>query len=200
MKTTRVLFDGRPLSDPHSSHRGIGVFTRSLLGKLAGFNELAVGALVQRGTELPGGDPVVRPPEAPIIAPVPYLLYVGVYGPHKGYAEVFEVISEPARLGFPHRLKVVGTLNPWREQQIAGLLEGCRHPERVDLMGFVSNDELRALYGSASALIVTSRCEGFGLPALEAMATGTPVIAFANTALPEVIGTGGTLVPDGDVP
>jgi len=122
-----------------------------------------------------------------------------VYGPHKGYAEAFEVISELARVGFPHRLKVVGTLNPWREQQIAGLLEGCRHPEHVDLMGFVSNDELRALYGSASALIVTSRCEGFGLPALEAMATGTPVIAFANTALPEVIGTGGTLVPDGDV-
>jgi glycosyltransferase involved in cell wall biosynthesis len=46
---------------------------------------------------------------------------------------------------------------------------------------------------------MTSRCEGFGLPALEAMACGTPVVAFANSSLPEVVGTGGVLVADGDL-
>jgi glycosyltransferase involved in cell wall biosynthesis len=47
--------------------------------------------------------------------------------------------------------------------------------------------------------VVTSRHEGFGLPALEAMACATPVVAFDNTAIPEVVGDGGTLVSDGDV-
>jgi glycosyltransferase involved in cell wall biosynthesis len=146
-----------------------------------------------------GVDPTFRPPAQRRESDPPYVLYVGVYGPHKGYAEAFELVSELARRGYPHRLKIVGTLNPWREQEIARLLDHCEHPDRVELMGFVTNDELRALYEGASVLVVTSRCEGFGLPAVEAMATGTPVVAFDNTALPEVIGEGGVLVPDGDV-
>jgi alpha-1,3-rhamnosyl/mannosyltransferase len=49
------------------------------------------------------------------------------------------------------------------------------------------------------AVVVTRRAEGFGLPALEGMACGVPVVAFDNTSLPEVVGDGGVLVPDGDV-
>jgi len=63
----------------------------------------------------------------------------------------------------------------------------------------VPSEKLHDLYAEASALIVTSRCEGFGLPAVEAMASGTPVVSFSNTALTEVIGDGGVLIPDGDV-
>ena len=312
---TRVLFDGRPLSDVHSRHRGIGVFVRSLLSNLAGIPWLTVRTLVDPSTEVPEGirtmpvrrlhehrltvlehrlrlsweirrsaadvfhspaleppircpipwlqtlhdvtplvydhpffrqerrhwervfrrmrdastivavsrysadaairmlgleprrvfvvpngvDPIFRPPAQRRESDPPYVLYVGVYGPHKGYAEAFELVSELARRGYPHRLKVVGTLNPWREREIARLLDRCEHPDRVDLLGFVTNDELRAQYEGASALVVTSRSEGFGLPAVEAMATGTPVLAFDNTALREVIGEGGVLVPDGDV-
>jgi glycosyltransferase involved in cell wall biosynthesis len=64
-------------------------------------------------------------------------------------------------------------------------------------MGFV--DDLPAVYRGASALVSSSRSEGFGLPALEAMACGTPVVAFANTSAPEVLGSAGVLVADGDV-
>jgi glycosyltransferase involved in cell wall biosynthesis len=129
----------------------------------------------------------------------PYLLYVGVYGPHKGYAEALRTIDLVAERGHPHRLKIVGTLNSWREKQIAGLLARASHPERVDLLGFVEQNELVRLYREASALIVTSRCEGFGLPAAEAMAAGTPVAAFDNTAIGEVVRDGGALIRDGDV-
>ena len=51
---------------------------------------------------------------------------------------------------------------------------------------------------AASLVLVPSRYEGFGLPALEAMASGVPVVAYDNSSLPEIIGPGGLLVPDGD--
>jgi glycosyltransferase involved in cell wall biosynthesis len=66
----------------------------------------------------------------------------------------------------------------------------------VEIRGFV--DDLVGEYQRASLLIVTSRYEGFGLPILEAMACGTPVVAFSNSAIAEVVGDAGVLVDDGD--
>ncbi len=76
-------------------------------------------------------------------------------------------------------------------------LATARHRDRIDVVGWVP--DLAAQYHAADALLVTSRAEGFGLPAAEAIACGTPVVAFDNTSLPEVVGGAGVLVPDGDV-
>jgi alpha-1,3-rhamnosyl/mannosyltransferase len=72
--------------------------------------------------------------------------------------------------------------------------------DAVELVGSVSDEELGELYRRAMVLLMPSRCEGFGLPVAEAMAAGTPVVVADATALPEVAGGAGVLVPVGDVP
>jgi alpha-1,3-rhamnosyl/mannosyltransferase len=127
----------------------------------------------------------------------PYLLTVGEFGLRKGTAEAFAVMDELVDAGFPHRLVVAGQVHDAGRADLAALHADARHPERIDLLGYVP--DLVSLYQGASGFLGTSRYEGFGLPALEAMACGVPVVAFANSAVTEVVGTGGDLVPDGDV-
>ncbi|MBV8161926.1 MAG: glycosyltransferase family 4 protein [Acidimicrobiia bacterium] len=130
-------------------------------------------------------------------AGAPYVLFVGAWGPHKGYAEAFEAVATLADAGAPHRLVVAGRQDEWMLGRVQWVLDRARRPDLVDVAGYV--EDLAALYRGADALLVTSRHEGFGLPALEAMACGTPVVGFANTAIPEVVADAGRLVPDGDV-
>ena len=130
----------------------------------------------------------------------PYILYVGEFGPHKGYREAAAVAAALVSSGLPHRLLMAGRLTevtrrPAEEAVRAGAGPAWR--DHVELLGWVA--DVAGLYQGAAALVVTSRHEGFGLPAVEAMACGTPVVAFANSATSEVVGAGGTLVADQDV-
>lgn len=133
----------------------------------------------------------------PTAADAPYLLVVSDFSLRKGFAEAFEVVARLAERGHPHRLRVAGLVQPWARDDLAATLAAARRPDLVDHLGFV--DDLPALVRSASLFLSTSRYEGFGLPALEAMASGVPVVAFANSAVTEVVGDGGCLVADGDV-
>lgn len=138
-------------------------------------------------------------PEGPAAsADEPYLLSVGEHSRRKGLAEAFAVIGELADAGYPHHLRVAGRIAPWVRPELEALRRRAAHPERIELLGWVP--DLAALYRGATALVVASRYEGFGLPAVEAMACGTPVVAFDNSATSEVVGGGGLLVTDGDVP
>jgi glycosyltransferase involved in cell wall biosynthesis len=127
----------------------------------------------------------------------PYVLAVGQFSARKGVGEALAVIDRIADAGLPHRLRLAGWVPPSLQAAHDDLLARAPRPDRVEVLGFV--DDLAALYRGASLVLVPSRYEGFGLPALEAMASGVPVVSFANSSLPEVVGDGGVLVPDGDV-
>src|SRR5947209_14635956 len=91
---------------------------------------------------------------------------------------------------------MTGPNDEWMRGRVDEVLARATRPDRVEVLGFV--DDLVDLYRGASALVFTSRAEGFGLPIVEAMACGTPVVAFDNTSIPEVAGDAGVLVPDGE--
>jgi alpha-1,3-rhamnosyl/mannosyltransferase len=115
-----------------------------------------------------------------------YLLYAGTLEPRKGIGDLLEAWSAlPSR----PRLVLAGDRG-WRTK--------VPDDPDVEVRGFVSRSELRDLYRGALAFIYPSRYEGFGLPPLEAMACGAPVIATRTGAIPEYSGDAALLVPPGD--
>ena len=142
-----------------------------------------------------GVAPAFRPGDGP--ADPPYLLVVSEFAKRKGFGEAFAVTARLADLGHPHRLKTAGRVHAWAEEPLRATVAACPRPDLVEVLGFV--DDLPALVRGASLFLMSSRYEGFGLPALEAMASGVPVVAFDNSAVTEVVSGGGVLVPDGDV-
>jgi glycosyltransferase involved in cell wall biosynthesis len=144
-----------------------------------------------------GVDPAFHPDTPPDVRD-PYIVMVNEFSRRKGFDASFAAIGGVAEAGFRHRLRVGGRIADWVRADLEALVVAAPRPERIDLLGYV--DDLPALYRGADVAVVTSRYEGFGLPALEAMACGTPVVAWANSATAEVIGDGGVLVPDGDLP
>lgn len=125
------------------------------------------------------------------------LLVVGEFEHRKGFPAACAVVAAVAARGHPHRLRLAGRVAPWVVDEVRAVIGSSARPDRVDVLGFV--DDIAAEYQSTSVFLGVSRAEGFGLPALEAMACATPVVAFDNTATTEVVGDGGILVRDGDV-
>jgi len=127
----------------------------------------------------------------------PYLLAVGVLQPRKNLALLLDAFAL-VKLGPmppPHRLVVAGKRG-WMDEtdtQLAALPESVQAD--VHLAGYVPDDALPTLYGGADALCYPSRYEGFGLPPLEAMACGCPVLCSRSSSLPEVVGDAGILLP-----
>ncbi|MCK4806230.1 MAG: glycosyltransferase family 4 protein [Candidatus Aegiribacteria sp.] len=123
-----------------------------------------------------------------------YLLYVGNA---RAYKNVTRLIVAYARLKainprFPEMKMVVR-----RDRAFGDFMrdvQECSATDSITVLSHVTDDELRKLYRSCTGLVIPSLKEGFGLPALEAMAAGSPVVASSGTALEELVGDAGILV------
>jgi glycosyltransferase involved in cell wall biosynthesis len=124
----------------------------------------------------PNGKPLEREP---------YILFVGTPEPRKNLARLVSAMAVLRGRGRREQLVVVGA---------GGWGRGIPSSSDVSTVGRVTDDELHALYANAACLALPSLHEGFGLPALEAMAAGTPVVAGNSGALPEVTAGAGILV------
>jgi glycosyltransferase involved in cell wall biosynthesis len=139
-----------------------------------------------------GVDPAFTP-EGPSPNGEPYALFVGALQPRKDARVAIEALALLGE-GAP-KLVVVGKDQGGRsEAERAAAQNGLAG--RVEFRGHVSQEELAALYRGATCLVFPSRYEGFGLPVVEAMASGTPVVATRAGALPEVAGDAAILVDD----
>ena len=115
----------------------------------------------------------------------PFVLFVGTPEPRKNLERLVTAMKELRGRGFPHRLVIVGG-GGWGNVQLEG--------DFIERLGRVSDEMLSSLYARASCLAIPSLHEGFGLPAVEAMAAGTPVVAGARGSLPEITGNAAVLV------
>jgi glycosyltransferase involved in cell wall biosynthesis len=129
-----------------------------------------------------------------------FLLYVGGLSPHKNLLRLVEAVAQGAPSDV--KLLMVGDIHDVFHTHVPQIRQAiARHDldDRVILTGFVPDGELVHLYRRAYALILPSLLEGFGLPAVEAMACGTPVLSSRAGSLPEVIGEAGVYFDPVDV-
>lgn len=126
------------------------------------------------------------------------ILYPAITYPHKDHATLVRAFARLA--GDRPDLSLVLTGGPGpSEAAVAAAVRAAGVGDQVRRTGRIPWSDLHALYAQATAVAVPSRFEGFGAPALEAMAAGAPLVAADATALPWVVGDGGLLVPPGDV-
>ncbi|MBN1768113.1 MAG: glycosyltransferase family 4 protein [Prolixibacteraceae bacterium] len=137
----------------------------------------------------PGINPYYRIPEdGLLVEKQPYFLSVGTIEPRKNLVcllKAYALFRKNSQHN--HRLILVGPKG-WKSDKFYQQLE--EHPYRndIEIKGYVSQNELRDLYGKASAFIYPSFYEGFGFPVAEAMACGAPCIVSSSSSLPEVGG------------
>jgi glycosyltransferase involved in cell wall biosynthesis len=136
-----------------------------------------------------GVDKHFRPDGERFTRPRGYLFVVGNRRPHKNEARTLAAFAAVAHR-FPHDLVFLGEPSPALvEQAKAAQLES-----RVIFLGRVDDERLAATYRGADAVMFASLHEGFGLPVVEAQASGTPVITSRDTSLPEIAGGAAILV------
>jgi glycosyltransferase involved in cell wall biosynthesis len=203
-----VIHDAAPFRKPSWYTRGYGAWHRAALPRIARRARLLIAPSEHVRAELielfglagervaaiaPGVDPSFATPGDP--APVldrhglrkPYVLALGTEGPRKNLALMDRIAPELAGHGLD--VVIAGSSRPYLPQGPSG--------GEARRIGYVPDEELPALYAGAAAFAMPSLYEGFGLPCVEAMAAGTPVVAADRAALPEACG-GAALLADPD--
>lgn len=124
----------------------------------------------------------------------PYILFVGTIEPRKNLLRLVRAFAQLRAEGRRERLVLVGALG-WAYAPLFAEIERLGLGDSISHLGFVGDDDLVALYNGAAVFVFPSLYEGFGLPPLEAMACGTPVVTSSTSACAEVA-TGGALLVD----
>jgi glycosyltransferase involved in cell wall biosynthesis len=123
----------------------------------------------------------------------PYILGVGNLQPRKNLTRLLRAYARLRKSGFPHQLVLVGQA-AFKGHEVGAEIERLGLSNAVILTGYVSEPELIALYNRAAVFAYPSIYEGFGLPVIEAMACGVPVITSRVASMPEVAGDAAELV------
>jgi glycosyltransferase involved in cell wall biosynthesis len=210
-----VIHDGAPFRDPSWYGRAYGAWHRALLPRLARRARLVITPSEHVRAELaelfalppervaaiaPGVDPSFATPgdPAPLLRRLgldrPYVLAVGTDSPRKNLALLDAVAPELGQNGLD--VAIAGSSRPYMPTSPSPGRD-VPAPRRARRLGYVADADLPALYAGAAAFAMPSLYEGFGLPCVEAMAAGTPVVAADRAALPEACG-GAALLADPD--
>ena len=126
-----------------------------------------------------------------------YVLGLGTVEPRKGFPTLVGAFGRIA-VRHPGLALVIAGADGWASHELAQAIAGSPDPSRVVRLGWVDGAQRDALLKEATVFAYPSLYEGFGIPPLEAMAAGTPVVASDAGALPEVLGDAARLVPAGD--
>ena len=136
-----------------------------------------------KGRDLAGGDR--------------YLVAVGTVEPRKDYPSLVRAFDRVASVDPDVRLVIAGQRG-WGAEELDEAVAAASFRDRIVRTGWVDDVGRAALVRGATALVYPSRYEGFGLPPLEAMSVGTPVVCTAAGALPDTVGDGALIVPPSD--
>lgn len=126
------------------------------------------------------------------------LLFVGKVSPHKGQDDLVKALATYRRLYDPRaRLRLVGSpISDAYQSAVEKFAHELGMGDAVEFAGSVSHEELIAYYAAADAFVCLSNHEGFCVPLLEAMYHRLPIVAYANTAVPETVQAAGLILPN----
>ncbi|NJP07320.1 MAG: glycosyltransferase family 4 protein [Chloroflexaceae bacterium] len=128
--------------------------------------------------------------------PEQFVFYVGTLEPRKNLTTLLDAYSQVAR---QHTAPlIIGGGKGWLYQPVFARLERLGLRDRVHFVGYIDEPDLPLWYAAASVFVFPSLYEGFGMPPLEAMACGTPVVTSNASSLPEVVGDAGLMVAPTD--
>ena len=128
----------------------------------------------------------------------PLVAFVGTLEPRKGVVPLVAAFDQVAR-AHPDAVLVLGGQTGWGMAETERALAAARHPERIVRTGYLPDEAVPALLRQAAVVAYPALEEGFGLPALEALACGAPLVTTEGTAMAEMAGGAALLVPPGDV-